>query len=58
MVYKRKSKEFVCPHCQADFNREKSLKNHIKDAHRPREVISSPLLHAAVKQLQEDKGWK
>lgn len=29
----RKSKEFVCPHCGKDFDKERRLKGHVKDAH-------------------------
>ncbi len=30
----RKSKEFVCPYCEKDFDKERMLKSHIKDKHK------------------------
>lgn len=53
LVYKRKSKEFVCPHCKKDFNKENSLKKHIADSHK---VIQTH--HHQEEHLQEDKGWR
>lgn len=29
----RKSREFVCPHCEKDFDKERKLLSHVKDAH-------------------------
>lgn len=54
-MYKRKSKEFVCPHCKADFNKENSLKKHIADKHK---VINTHQLQESVQKLQEEKGWR
>jgi hypothetical protein len=29
----RKSRAFICPHCEKDFDKERKLLSHIKDAH-------------------------
>ena len=33
MGWKRKVKEFVCPYCKADFDKERQMKAHVKDKH-------------------------
>jgi len=53
-MYKRKQKEFVCPHCQADFNKSNSLKKHIADKHNPKKCEN---LKESISKLQEEKGW-
>ena len=30
----RKAKDFKCPYCPKDFDKERQLKQHIKDAHK------------------------
>jgi hypothetical protein len=57
--YRRKSKEFVCPYCKKDFDKEKSMKLHIADKHKVLQVNPqhSPLLET-IQELQEDKGWR
>ena len=33
MGWKRKPKEFVCPFCNADFDKKRQFKQHVKDKH-------------------------
>lgn len=32
-MYKRKRKQYVCPICDKDFDKESQLKRHMKDSH-------------------------
>lgn len=36
-MYKKKIK-FACPHCGRPFQKERQVKQHIKDVHKPKEV--------------------
>jgi hypothetical protein len=35
----RKPRAFVCPYCEQDFRKERSLKMHVKDTHKKEKFI-------------------